>query len=113
MSTRLSYAIKFVADMSRAVAFYRDELGLPVKFESPEWSEFATGQTTLALHAASAQHPAGSVELGFAVADVAAFHAAKSAAGFTFTRQPKSEHGALLAAFIDCDGAECSVSSRA
>src|SRR5678816_3678782 len=48
---RLSYAIKYVADMARAIAFHRDVLGLPLKFQSPEWSEFATGQTTLALHA--------------------------------------------------------------
>jgi len=41
--TPLRYAIK-------AVKFYRDVLGLTVKFESPGWSEFATGETTLALH---------------------------------------------------------------
>ncbi len=50
---KLSYVIKFVGDMDRAVKFYRDVLGLPLKFESPGWSEFATGETTLALHPAS------------------------------------------------------------
>jgi catechol 2,3-dioxygenase-like lactoylglutathione lyase family enzyme len=44
MSTKLSYAIKFVADMDRAVQFYRDTLGLSLKFQSPGWSEFVTGQ---------------------------------------------------------------------
>ena len=29
-----------VEDMDRAVAFYRDALGLTVKKQSPEWSEF-------------------------------------------------------------------------
>ena len=29
---KLSYVIKFVADMDRAVKFYRDVLGLPLKF---------------------------------------------------------------------------------
>ena len=52
MAPKLSYAIKFVADMDRLVAFYRDVLGLPLKFQSPGWSEFLTGETTLALHAA-------------------------------------------------------------
>jgi hypothetical protein len=28
------------------VRFYRDMLGLPLKFESPGWSEFVTGETT-------------------------------------------------------------------
>ena len=112
MATQLTYAIKFVSDMKRAVAFYRDELGLPLKFESPEWSEFATGPTTLALHCASAEHAAGTVQLGFGVADARAFHQEKSAAGLKFTRLPKSEHGAVLASFVDSEGAECSVSSR-
>ena len=46
---KLAYAIKFVADMDRAVAFHRDVLGLMLKFQSPGWSEFLTGETTLAL----------------------------------------------------------------
>jgi hypothetical protein len=36
--TQLRYAIKFVADMDKAVKFHRDGLGLKVKFESPGWS---------------------------------------------------------------------------
>jgi hypothetical protein len=32
---RLNYAIKFVADMEKAISFHRDRLGLPLKFESP------------------------------------------------------------------------------
>ena len=58
MAIKLGYAIHFVADMNRAVAFYRDTVGLELKFSSPEWSEFATGTTTLALHPASAENPA-------------------------------------------------------
>ena len=72
--TQLRYAIKFVADMDKAVKFHRDVLGLKVKFESPGWSEFSTGETTLALHPASEKNPAGKVELGFTVADVEAFY---------------------------------------
>jgi len=37
MQTKLSYAIEFVADMNRAVEFYRDVID-PLKFESPFWS---------------------------------------------------------------------------
>jgi catechol 2,3-dioxygenase-like lactoylglutathione lyase family enzyme len=32
---RVNYAIVFVADMKRSVAFYRDVVGAPLKFESP------------------------------------------------------------------------------
>ena len=47
-----SHAIIFVSDMARSVAFYRDVLGLPLRFESPEWTEFDTPGSTLALHLA-------------------------------------------------------------
>lgn len=107
---RLTYVMKFVADMDRAVAFYRDVLGLNLKFQSPGWSEFVTGSTTLALHLASEKKPAGACELGFSVDDVDAFHREKAAAGVVFTRPPTDEHGAKLANFLDSEGAEVSVS---
>jgi hypothetical protein len=54
--------------MDKAVKFYRDVVGLKLKFESPGWSEFVTRETALALHPASDKNPAGKVELGFTVA---------------------------------------------
>ena len=110
MTPKLTYAIHFVADMDRAVAFYRDTLGLALKFASPGWSEFATGETTLALHPASPENPAGSTHLGFGVPDVRAFHNAMSGAGIRFTRAPEPLHGVTLAEFVDSEGARCSVS---
>ena len=71
MAPSLRYVIEFVADMDRAVGFYRDSLGFAVRFESPEWSELTTGETTLALHPASAANPPGTVQLGFTAADLA------------------------------------------
>jgi catechol 2,3-dioxygenase-like lactoylglutathione lyase family enzyme len=89
--TQFKYAIKFVADMDKAVKFYRDALGLKVKFESAGWSEFVTGETTLALHPASEKNPAGKVELGFTVADVEAFYRDMSAKGVPFSMPPKKQ----------------------
>ncbi|HKE38589.1 MAG TPA: VOC family protein [Casimicrobiaceae bacterium] len=113
MNTRLAYAIHFVADMDRAVAFYRDTLGLPLKFASPEWSEFATGDTTLALHPASTENPAGTTHLGFGTDDVRAVHRELSAKGAKFTRQPTPQHGITLAEFVDSEGARVSLSGKA
>ena len=110
MPNKLNYAIHFVADMGRAVAFYRDTLGLALKFESPHWTEFSTGETTLALHPASPENPAGTTHLGFGSADVEAFHRALTAQGVRFTRPPTPEHGITLAEFVDSEGARCSVS---
>lgn len=110
MSAALVYAIKYVSDMQEAVRFHRDELGLKLRFQSPDWSEFETGTTTLALHAASPEHPAGSCEVGFRVPDIAAFYAQKSGKGIVFITPPEPLHGQMLAKFTDTDGAECSLS---
>ena len=79
MFSKVDYVMVMVSDMGRSVAFYRDTLGLRLKFESPGWSEFETGGTTLALHpgtpaatsaAASQTRPvAGTCSLGFSVSD--------------------------------------------
>ena len=110
MAPKLTYAIKFVADMDRAVKFYRDTLGLALKFQSPGWSEFITGETTLALHPASEKNPPGTVELGFSAPDLAAFYKEMSAKGVKFPMPPtKQDFGGELAQFRDSEGANCSV----
>jgi predicted enzyme related to lactoylglutathione lyase len=112
--TQFRYVIKFVTDVNKAVKFYRDTLGLPLRFESPSWSEFATGETTLALHPASDKNPAGKVEFGFTVADVEVFYRDMSAKGVLFSIPPKKQDfGGLLAQFVDSEGAHCSVAAKA
>lgn len=107
---RLTYAIKYVADMDRAVAFYRDKLGIDLKFQSPFWTEFATGDTVLALHPASEENPAGSTELGFGMDNLGEFYERRNALGVEFTREPKEMHGTHIAGIRDADGASVSVS---
>jgi predicted enzyme related to lactoylglutathione lyase len=110
----LSYVIKFVADMDRAVKFYRDVLGLPLKFQSPGWSEFSTGGTSLGLHPVSDKNVAGSVELGFKVANLEKFHQEMRARGVQFTMPPtRQDFGGTLAQFVDSEGARCSVGEEA
>jgi predicted enzyme related to lactoylglutathione lyase len=110
---RLTYVIKFVGDMNRAVKFYRDVLGFQLKFESPGWSEFATGETTLALHPASEKNPAGAVELGFTVPDLQKFYKDADRGGVRFTMPPtKQDFGGMLAQFADSEGGHCSVSEQ-
>jgi lactoylglutathione lyase len=110
---KLTHVIEFVADMDRAVKFYRDVIGLPLKFQSPGWSEFATGETSLALHPASAKNPPGGVELGFTVDDLSKFHTEMSAKGVQFSIPPtKQDYGSLLAQFVDSEGGHRSVSGK-
>jgi len=107
----LKYVIAFVDDMDGAVRFYRDTFGLTLKFQSPWWSEFDTGSTTLALHPSSATNRAGTMQLGFHVADMNSFGALLAQQGLQFTRQPQMEHGSLIAEFADRGGARYSVSA--
>lgn len=110
---KLNYAIEFVADMDRAVRFYRDVLGLPLKFQSPGWSEFSTGETSLGLHPSSEKNPAGSIQLGFSVANLGKFHQEMSAKGVQFSMPPtKQDFGGMLAQFVDSEGSRCSVAEQ-
>jgi lactoylglutathione lyase len=110
---KLNYAIEFVADMDHAVKFYRDVLGLPLKFQSPGWSEFSTGETSLGLHPASEKNPAGTIELGFNVANLGKFHQEMSAKGVQFSMPPtKQDFGGILAQFVDSEGHRCSVAEE-
>ena len=112
MPNKLTYVIEFVGDMDRAVKFYRDVLGLSLKFQSPDWTEFSTGDTTLALHSASAKNPAGKVEVGFTVPDIHAFYREMTDRGVQFAMPPtKQDFGGLLAQFVDSEGANCHASA--
>ncbi|MDA1194381.1 MAG: VOC family protein [Planctomycetota bacterium] len=112
---RLGYAIVAVSDMDRSTAFYRDLLGLPVRFQSSHWTELDAGATTLALHAASSPdgaptgHPAGTCWPGFSVEDLDAFHARMVKHGVVCTQEPKPLHGTKLANYVDPDGLPFSV----
>jgi len=41
---RLSYAIVFVSEMARSVAFFRDVIGLTLRFESPDGLAISVGE---------------------------------------------------------------------
>ncbi len=121
--TSLTYVIAFVSDMARSVEFYRDVMGLPLKFESSEWSEFATGATSFALHPAGSADldsttphhvPAGSAQIGIAVDDLDDFHQRMTELNVPCTQPPKDEDfGARLARYKDPDGVQINVSARA
>lgn len=115
MFRQLDYAMITVSDMPRSVEFYRDRLGLELRFESPEWTEFQTGTTTLALHGggtARERSPnanetyAGTCSIGFNVADVDKTYADLKARGVYFVMAPtrREGEGIKLAVGIDPDG---------
>ena len=110
MATSLTYVIKFVEDMDRAVQFHIDKLELKLRFKSPEWSEFDTGTTTLALHIASEgtrpEHASSDL-----VSQTFSISIAKHRATVCSSRLHLTDfHGQRIAKLRDVDGAECSVS---
>ena len=118
---RINYAIIFVSDMDRSVSFYRDVVGMPLKFASPQWSEFATDGATWALHLADApstscgstQQAAGTSRPGFNVDDLDAFHERMVEHKVMCPQPPKTTFGSRIAQYMDPDGLVFSVSEAA
>jgi lactoylglutathione lyase len=98
-----------MADMPTSVNFYRDVIGLSLKYESPQWSEFATGETVLALHPASNQNPAGTIQLGFNDPDQPGLKARLLANETQVTRPPENEGGEVITEYLDPDGSRFSI----
>jgi len=48
---RLAYAILFVSDLERSIAFYRDVIGLPFRFSNESYAEFETAGAKFSLYA--------------------------------------------------------------
>lgn len=116
---KFAYTIVFVSDMARSVAFYRDLIGVPLKFESPDWSEFSTAGCTLALHKSAGgivspvepdKIPAAHCHTGFEVDDIDAFAARMAEAGVAVMRPVKTEDfGGRMGVWRDPDGLPVSV----
>jgi lactoylglutathione lyase len=115
------YVIVYVSEMQRSVAFYRDVLGLPMKFTSPGWTEFVTGSTTVALHTTGVEKlpphqgrpPAGQAHLGFMVDDIQAAYEALRDRDVFFSLPPEKQvTGNMLAVFHDPDGFGITIQQR-
>ncbi len=113
---RVNYVILIVSDMSRSVAFYRDVIGLPLRFESPGWTEFATEGATIALHKGSPAPEGGEPRLGagrcrpgLSVPDLDAFHRKMLEHNVPCVEEPREVFGARVAQYLDPDGLAISI----
>ena len=114
--TTISYIILFSKDVEKATAFYRDKLGIPVRFFDKNWTELETNGITLALHHSDEEvpfHHAALPDVVFSTEDVRATHAALKAAGVKI-HELKKVHDAgdavgVSAEFHDPDGNRLSV----
>lgn len=115
MATRLWYVNVFVRDFDRAVDFYQNQLGLPLRFKDGEFGyvSFETGAAGLALarvdpEAANADQLAGRFTgVGLGVPDLDKAYEELRGRGVEFTMPPaKQPWGGVLAILRDPDGNE-------
>jgi len=97
-------------DTARAVAFYRDALGLKLLFEAPpQLAFFECGGVRLMLSPAEPEFDHQGSVIYFAVDDIKATHAALTAAGVQFRNGPHMiaklpDREVWLADFLDSEG---------
>jgi len=91
---------------------------MPLRFESPGWTEFETEGAILALHQAegsaagdaSGKGAPGTSRPGLAVPDLDAFHRRMTEHAVRCIQEPRETFGTRLAQYADPDGLPISVS---
>jgi predicted enzyme related to lactoylglutathione lyase len=105
--SQLDHVYYWFAEMDRAVAFYRDVLGLDLqRRDGDNWAVFDAGGRMFALHAAVEGRPvaAGGATAVFSVADLDLARALLSERGVEFGHEGDVAGYARFASFRDPDG---------
>jgi predicted enzyme related to lactoylglutathione lyase len=118
VSVPLMETILFVQDMNSEVCFYRDVLGLSIRYpqgledySGELWVEFESGDCILALHGGAQQKPNHTQEIVFAVDDLEQSRKAIIRAGVKMGEIRKLEDGAFIAQGVDPAGHRFSIRS--
>lgn len=98
-----------ITDVDRAIAFYRDQLGLRFLFRFPGMAFFDCGGVRLYMTNPENPQFAGTSIIYFRVGSIGAAHAALEAKGVAFVEPPRKVHAderheLWLASFLDPDG---------
>lgn len=104
---RLDLVFYWVADMERAVAFYRDVLGLRLlRQDSGNWAEFDAGGERFALHSLGAGQTIsqGGATAVFSVDDLDKASSELSSRGISPVHEGDVEGYARFASFLDPEG---------
>jgi len=107
---QICYVNVFVNDLTKATAFYRDTLGLPLQFSSAEhgYASFSAGGVRLGVALAGSDHAqlvGRHTGVGFEVPDLEAEHTRLSGLGVRFTMPPtRQPWGGFMAMISDVDG---------
>ena len=103
---KIGAIILLVSDMDKSIKFYRDVLELPVKNTSPEWVEFFSSGTVLALHPSKSKTRTKNSGLlvGFMVSNLESVAKKLKEKNVEFFKEPKEESFGKHAIIIDPDG---------
>src|SRR6266487_5366703 len=104
MVKQLDHVYYWTSDMDRAVAFYRDVLGLTLmRQDGPAWAVFDAGGRMFALHGAIEGRPVnpGGATAVFSVDDLDAAMARLGEQGVEFGHQGDVQGYARFASFAD------------
>jgi predicted enzyme related to lactoylglutathione lyase len=108
MIDRIHSIAIFVNDLDRAVAFYRDTLGLPITRQGSFGAEFMVAPAHLGVHPAA--HPDAKAMVGrhtgvtFYVPDLLHFCGDLHAKGVRFTAEPTQMAWGIMAMIADPEG---------
>src|SRR3984885_14051393 len=100
-----------VSDMDRAVAFYRDSLGLEVLEHDGDWSEVTAGDQRIGLNASESPAGDGGAVIAFAVEDIEAAVDQLKEQGVSFSGELSEHPWGRIAPFKDPDGNDLQVYS--
>lgn len=106
MIPRIHNVHLFVSQMDRAVAFYRDTLGLSLRFSTPYWAEFEVDGFTLGLQYAGDGAPVagGGAVVDFEVQDIETMIERLEAAQAKFVAVVLDQPFGKIAKFRDSEG---------
>jgi predicted enzyme related to lactoylglutathione lyase len=113
MLKSLNTLMVYVQEMPRSVAFYRDTLGLPLRMESPGWTEFDLGHgVVMGLHRSmnEGKQPTPGWIPSFTVDDVRAAKERVVSSGARLTQDFHDIPGGVVIEFTDPDGNPISAS---
>ena len=118
---KVNYLIIFVSNMKMSIGFYKNILGMKLKFETPEWTEFEVEGATIALHKSDIKNSAdadsdkavsGRCRPGLSVSNLDEFHKRMIENNVTCFQEPKEVFGDRIAQYLDPDGLAISVSEE-
>ena len=106
MFHKIGAVILLVSDMKRSTKFYSDTLGMKLKKQSKDWTEFSEGGTVLAIHPARKKKvkKSNSMLVGFSVSDFEDVMEGLKKKKAKFYKKPKEEPFGKHAIIQDPDG---------